>query len=154
VDVATVQDALEQSYQQNRALLSGLKEADLSRPTTNPHWKVRQLAAHIAEDDGGALYIGKLLARGKNARAPGFVVNLMNWWSVRHYRKAGAQQLVDVLDQKHGRLLDWLAGLPAGALDQGGEISQMGRLTTGEFLIKNAEHSREHAAEVRAALGR
>ena len=64
-DLAALRGALEETYRENRALIAGLSDADLERPTPNRRWEVRQLAAHIAEDDGGTLYVGKLLARGR-----------------------------------------------------------------------------------------
>jgi hypothetical protein len=151
---ASIRGALEETYRRNRELIAGLSDADLERPTANPGWRVRQLAAHIAEDDGGTLYVGKLLAQGKNAKAPDFLVNLANWWSLRKHRRARAADLLAVLDRKHQALLAWLDTLTPEDLARGGEISQLGRLTLGEFLIKNSEHSREHGDEVRAALGR
>ena len=154
MEIEAIRGALDETYQENRALIAGLSDADMDRPTPNPRWKVRQLAAHIAEDDGGAVYVGKLLAKGKNAKAPGFVVNLANWWSLRKYRKARASDLLPVIDTKHRELLRWLDTLPSEALVRGGEISQMGRMTLGEFLVKNREHSRAHGADIRAALGK
>src|SRR5947207_393804 len=94
MDVNTIRSGLDATYRENRALIAGLGDADMERPTPNPKWKVRQLAAHIAEDDGGALYVGKLLARGKNAKAPAVVINLANWWSLRKYRKARVADLL------------------------------------------------------------
>ena len=47
-DGTAVQQALNETYQSNRALLSGLNAADMDRPTANSGWKVGQLAAHIA----------------------------------------------------------------------------------------------------------
>jgi len=148
----TIDQALAETYQANRALLSGLRETDLARPTTNPTWRVRQLAAHIAEDDGGSLYVGRLLARGRNAKAPEIMVNLANWWTLRKYKRARPADLVAVLDRKHQELMSWLATLPAEQLAQAGEVSGMGRLTLGEFLVRTGAHSREHAADLRAAI--
>lgn len=148
----SIRAALEQVYQENRALIAGLTEADMERPTPNPKWKVRQLAAHIAEDPAGALYVGKLLARGKNAKAPDFIVNLFNWWGLRKYKKVSAADLVAVLDRRQQDLLTWFDSVPEAALGNGGEVSQVGTVTVGEFLTRNGEHSREHAADIRSAL--
>jgi hypothetical protein len=152
MDRAQIRAALDQVYQENRALISRLSAADLERPTANPKWNVRTLAAHIAEDPAGAVYAGKLLGKGKNARAPAVVVNLANWWSLRRHRRASAADLVDVLDRRQRELLAWFDGLPESALANGGEVSQIGRVTLGEFLIRNGEHSHEHAADIRSAL--
>ena len=152
-DPIAIRAALEETYRENRALIAGLSDPDLERPTSNPRWKVRQLAAHIAEDDGGTVYVGKLLAKGKNAKAPNFVVDLANWWSVRKHKWARAADLVAVLDAKHRELLAWLAALTPEALARGGEESQVGRVTLGEFLMKNRAHSQEHGDDIRAALG-
>lgn len=152
--IGELRKALDATYQENRALIAGLSDADLVRRTPNPKWRVRQLAAHIAEDDGGTVYVGKLLARGKNAKAPDFVVNLANWWGLRKHRKARAADLLPVMDQKHRDLLAWLETLTPEQLQRGGEISQMGRMTLAEFLDRNQQHSREHGNEIRTALGR
>jgi hypothetical protein len=153
-DPATIREALEEAYRENRALLAGRADADLEQPTSTPNWRVRQLAAHIAEDGGGTVYVGNLLARGKNSKAPGFVVDLANWWSLRKYKGARAADLVAVLDRKHGELLAWLETLTPEHLARGGEVSQVGRVTLAEFLEENRAHSRPHGAEIRTALAR
>lgn len=153
VDVTTIRTALEETYRENRALIAGLSDADLGRPTPNPTWRVRQLAAHIAEDDGGTLYVGKQLAKGKNAKAPDVVVNLLNWWSLRKYKKARSADLVAVIDAKHRDLLAWFDSLTPEQLACGGEVSQVGRVTLAEFLLKNRAHSEAHRADIRSALG-
>jgi hypothetical protein len=152
MEIETIRTALEQTYQDNRALIAGLSDTDMDRSTPNPKWKVRQLAAHIAGDDAGALYVAKILAKGKNAKAPDFVINLANWWGLRKYKKATASDLLPVMDEKHRQLMAWLDTVPAEALDKGGEVSQVGRVTLGEFLVKNGDHSREHGADIRTAL--
>jgi len=149
-----LRDALQQIFDENRTLIADLSPSDMARPTANPRWKVRQLAAHIAEDDGGTLYVAKILAKGKNAKAPTFVVNLANWWSLRKYSKAQPADLLAVMDKKHHELAQWLDALPEEALQRGGEVSGMGHVTTSGFLIENCKHSQEHAAELRAALAR
>ena len=154
MELTEVRDVLEQTYQVNRALIAGLSESEFARKTPNPRWRVRQLAAHIAEDDAGTLYVGKLLARGKNAKAPDFVINVANWWSLRKHRKATPATLLAVLDRRHGELMAWLNTLQPEQLERGGEISQLGRLTLAEFLGQNSAHSREHAADICAAIGR
>jgi hypothetical protein len=152
MDKQGIRAVLEQCYQENRALIAGLSEADMERPTPNPKWNVRTLAAHIAEDPAGAVYVGKLLAQGKNAKAPDLVVNVFNWWGLRKYKRAGAADLVAVLDRRQQELLTWLDSAPEQALQNGGQVSQVGTVTLGEFLTRNGEHSREHAADIRSAL--
>jgi hypothetical protein len=147
-----IRAALDQVYQENRALIAGLTDADMDRPTPNPKWNIRKLAAHIAEDPAGAVYVGKLLARGKNARAPDLVVNVANWWGLRKYRNASASDLVAVLDSRQQELLAWFDSVPEEALSNGGKVSQVGEVTLGEFLTRNGEHSREHATDIRSAL--
>jgi hypothetical protein len=154
MDTATLRHALEETHQESRALIAGLSDADLDRPTANPKWRVRQLAAHIAEDDGGTVYVGKLLARGKDAKAPDFVINLANWWGLRKYRRATVAGLLKVKDERHGRLLTWFDTLTPAQLSNRGEISQMGTMTLAEFLTANSAHSRDHGDEIRAALRR
>jgi hypothetical protein len=152
MDADTIRQSLEATYQENRALIAGLNDADLNRPSPNPHWKVRQLAAHVAEDDAGTLYVAKLLAQSKNAKAPDILVNVLNWWGLRKYKRAGVAELLPVMDRGHTELITWLDALPPEALERGGEISGMGRLTLAEFLVQNCEHSRAHAADIRTAL--
>jgi len=152
MDTTTVRQSLEETYRSNRALIAGLAAADLDRRTPNPKWSVRQVAAHIAEDDGAILYVGKQLAKGKNAKAPGVVVNLMNWWTLRKHRRATAPDLLAVLDARHRALLAWLDELPPEAGQRDGEVSGMGRLSLADFLARSGAHSREHAAEIGAAL--
>jgi hypothetical protein len=151
---SSLRDTLEETYRENRALIAGLSDADLMRPAANPKWRVRQLAAHIAEDDGGTLYVGRLLARGKNARAPAFVVNLANWWGLRKHRDARAGSLTRVMDGRHQELMAWFDTLTPEQLASGGVVSGMGRLTLAEFLGASGAHSREHGKEIRDALGR
>jgi len=153
-DIASIRDALEATYRENRALIAALDDADLERRTPNPKWRVRQLAAHIAEDDAGTVYVGRLLAKGKNAKAPDVLINLVNWWGLRKYQKARAAELVAVMDAKHGELLAWLKTLTPAELARGGAVSQVGQVTLGEFLARSPAHSREHGADIRAALGR
>lgn len=153
MDITSIRQALETTYQGNRELIGGLRDADLDRHTSNPRWRVRQLAAHIAGDDAGTLYVGKLLARGKNAKAPDFVVNLANWWWLRKYRRARPADLLTLMDAKHREFLAWLDTVTPEQLEGGGEISKMGRLTLAEFLVQNQQHSREHGDDIRDAIG-
>lgn len=152
-DVDALRQSLEETYQQNRALIAGLSDADLTRPTPNPKWRVRQLAAHIAEDDAGALYVAKLLARGKNAKAPDFVVNLLNWWGLRKYKRATVPELVTVMDERHRALAEWLQAVPPDDWQHGGFVSQVGQVTLAEFLLQNRSHSQDHGDDIRVALG-
>jgi hypothetical protein len=152
MDKLSIRAELEQIYQESRTRIAGLGDDDMRRPTPNPRWQVRQLAAHIAEDPAGTLFVGKLLAKGKNAKAPDFVINLANWWGLRKHRRATAAELLSVLDRRQRELLEWLDSVPEAALDSGGEVSQVGAVTLGEFLTRNGAHSREHAADIRAAL--
>ena len=154
MDTTVICAALEAMYQDNRKLIAGLSATDMQRPTPNPKWNVRQLAAHIAEDAGAMLSVGRLLARGKSAKAPDFVVNLANWWTLRKYGKARPTDLLLVMDANHQQALAWVRGLPSGALSHSGEVSQMGQLTLAEFLVKYPEHSRAHASAIHAALAR
>jgi hypothetical protein len=152
MDKLSIREELEQVYQENRALIAGLCEEDMRLPTPNPRWNVRQLAAHIAEDPAGALFVGRLLAKGKNAKAPGLLIDLANWWGLRKYKQANAAALLSVLDRRQQELLGWFDSVPEAALADGGEVSQVGAVTLGEFLTRNGAHSREHVADIRAAL--
>lgn len=151
-DRGTIRAALENAYHQNCELLATLGDSDLARPTANPGWRVRQLAAHIAEDEGGVLFIGKRLARGKNVKAPAFLVDLLNWWTLRKHRRARPADLLSLIETRHRELMHWLDDLPAESMTRGAEVSQLGWLTVADFLVQSQAHSQQHAADLRAAL--
>lgn len=146
--------AVELAYQEKRSLIAGLSEADLARRTTNPQWGVRQIAAHLAQEDDATIFIGKRLAIGKNATPPAIVVNLANWWTMRRTAHSSAAELVTLLERKHVALNAWLQTLPAEALDRGGVVVGAGRMTLRELLLHGGDHVREHAAEISAALAK
>ena len=148
-----------EDHQARRGLIEGLDAAALDRPTDNPGWTVRDLAAHVASSDEMVLMCAKRLAQGKNVLPvpmPGRVFewmgSRMNGRTVRRHRRDNVTQLVGHLEATHGKAADFLATIPAEGFSRAGTVPSMGRMTLAEVLSTVVEHNREHAAVLRKAL--
>lgn len=153
--------AWDEGYRRTRALLAGLSPADLDRPTANPGWTVRNLAAHIATADDFTAMCVKPLSRGKGLMpipVPSAIVswigNRQNASAVKSLATAGAAELVTALDESHAKATALLDAVPAEGWDRPGKIPLVGTLTLAAFLEFSAGHWDEHSEVLSRARNR
>ncbi|MEX0749482.1 MAG: DinB family protein [Dehalococcoidia bacterium] len=152
-------DELRQSvtsgYEDMRALFGQLTPEAMQRPATDG-WTVAQLAGHIAVSPRGQIFLINRLRKGRNATVPkplAFIVNIRNWWMVRGFKNPTREELISALDDAHGELLACIEGISDEELDNAGTVFNSGYQTVFESVKGGADHSREHAAVLRAAAG-
>jgi hypothetical protein len=153
--IAELREAVTRDYEDARALISRLGADTLARKTPNG-WTIGQLAGHIATSPKGDVFVLDRLSKGKSASLPGalrFAIDLMNWWDVRKYKGMAKEGLLKVAEECHNERFARLNALSDEDLDRGGEVLSMGKLTAYEYMKRSGEHPREHAAEIKKALG-
>lgn len=153
--LAELRDGLTRDYEETRALLQRLGDDTLARRAPNG-WTVGQLAGHIATSPQGVGFVVSRLRKGGNATVPGplaFVVDLRNWWQGRKYNKTSKSALLAAAEGAYNDAVAYVNGISNEELDRGGEVLGMGKLTTYEFIKRNSDHQRDHATELKQAIG-
>jgi hypothetical protein len=151
--------AWEQSVAEARRTLTGLDASQLARPTPNPGWDVRALAAHIATADDFVPFCAKKLAAGKNvlpipipAFIEDFIGRIGNKSTVKRHRVADAAALVAALDASHAKAKVAIEAIPEAGWTRPGKVPGAGRQTLATFIQAQASHANEHLEVLRQAL--
>jgi len=150
-----LRDILTNHYEDMRALIGGLRDADLDRKTDNG-WSVRLLAGHIAASPTGDIYVLDRLTVDRNATIPkplAFVLDIMNSVNGRRFRKASKADLLTEQESQYNALFAHVTALSEAQLDGRGSVFGMGELSAFEYLMQTPSHGREHAASIRSAIG-
>ena len=153
--LAELRDRLAADYEDTRALLQRLGDDTLKRTAPNG-WSVGELAGHIAVSPDGVAFVVNRLRAGKNATLPAplaFLVDLTNWWEKRKFSKTSKSDLLAAAEGAYTKAVAYVNGLSGDELDRGGEVLGMGKLTIYEFINRNGDHQRDHAAELKQAIG-
>jgi len=150
-----LRDSVTRDYREMRELLSQLTP-EMMRLRATDGWTVAQLAGHIAVSPRGLMFVLNRLRKGRNVRVPkplAFVVNIRNWWMVRKFSNPTRDELLAALDDAHEALLAYISGLGEEELDRGGQFLDDGYQTVYENVMRSTDHSHEHAAVLRDAIG-
>ncbi len=149
-------NVLDETDRETRAFFEGLSDEDLSKRTDESNWTVGQLAGHIAQVPW-AMYVVRRLSQNKDASPPGplgFVLHLGNWWNARRAHVTSSAQLINTWTSAYAGYRRHIESLPEDVLEHGGQVTGRGRMTVADFVRSSPDHTREHAATIRRALGR
>lgn len=152
---AELRDIITAGYEESRALIERLTEADLAQ-RTDTGWTVAQTAGHIARSPGGDVFVAKRLSAGKNATLPRFLwfaIDIRNYLGVRGYKTAARGDLLREFEGGHNKLFGFVNELTDEDLDRAGTVLGRGRMTAYEYLRQSPAHANEHADGIRRAIG-
>jgi len=133
-----------------REALHGADAGTISRPGPEG-WSIRDVLAHLADAElVRCTRIRFILAEDEPLIIP-FDEEL--WKRRLHYLWRSPEASIALFDQLRFTMLEILRQLDMKSWDKSGVTPGGERLTVGELLIRGANHSEEHAAQVRALRG-
>ncbi|MCS6802106.1 MAG: DinB family protein [Chloroflexota bacterium] len=137
------------------ALLDSLAPDEWERRTaTRDRWTVRETVSHIVTGEAGNLAIARGIAEGKDMYRPDFDLDRYNRRAIEKSAHRSPEDLRADLRARRQETLAFLEQLDEAALQRAGRRTTGERTTVAEVFRRIAEHQREHAAEIRAAVGR
>jgi hypothetical protein len=133
------------------AAVAGVTEEELDRPPADPDsWSARQVAHHLADSEAMAyIRLRRLLAEDSPVIA-GY--DEPEWARRLHYDRPIASSLA-VLAAVRAASLQLLESLTPDEWTRSGTHSDSGPYAVDDWLEIYAEHSHDHAAQIRAARG-
>jgi hypothetical protein len=133
------------------AAVAGVTEEALDRPPADPDsWSARQVAHHLADSEAMAyIRLRRLLAEDSPVIA-GY--DEPEWARRLHYDRPIASSLA-VLAAVRAASLQLLESLTPDEWTRSGTHSDSGPYAVDDWLEIYAEHSHDHAAQIRAARG-
>lgn len=138
-------------------ILSALGEADWATPVHSTEaggWTVRDLLAHLADSEKGQTGQIRRLVAGAQTLPPDFDLARWNRRTVEKRAGQAPAELLAEVQRAYADLLILLDGLAEADLDKVGRHASGEQLTAEAYFRRIANHRAEHAAEIRAALGR
>lgn len=135
--------------------VAGLTEQDLARSAGHASdWTVKDLIGHLAYAEGSMIPLAQGGAAGEaRKQPPDFDIDRWNESRIRRAREQGVPQLLERLALSREQLLGLLDTLGDDDLDRPVyHPTQHNTTVEGIFRII-AGHERQHAEEIRAAVG-
>ena len=150
---AALRADLAAALQEVLALVADLPPEHWERRTpTADGWTVRDTLSHLVTGEAGNLFIARGIAAGQDLYRPDFDLDRYNRRNIEKHAARTPQELLTELQRVRQETLTFLDSLDEATL------LREGRRTTGEWTTvegvfrRIADHQREHAAEIRAAL--
>jgi hypothetical protein len=132
--------------------LDGATDGELDRPPADPtSWTARQVAHHLADSEAMAYIRLRRLIAEDEARIAGY--DEPEWARRLHYDRPIAPSLA-VLAAVRTSSLQLLASLTDEEWDRAGTHTESGPYSVMDWLRIYADHSHDHAAQIRTALAR
>jgi uncharacterized protein (TIGR03083 family) len=146
---------LEASLRELETLLDRLTPDEWATATaTADRWTVRDTVSHLVTGEAGNLAIARGLAAGLEMYRPDFDLARYNRRNIEKNAERTPEQLRDDLRAVRRQTLEFLDGLREADLQRAGRRTTGEETTVAEVFQRIADHQREHAAEIRAAIGR
>ncbi|NUQ39017.1 MAG: DinB family protein [Caldilineales bacterium] len=149
-------EAIRQRMQEARALLldaaAHIDDATAGASTENPHWRVRDILAHVAGSEMGLVRTAERFLAGGEL-TPGFDLDL---WNQRQIEKRQEREIAELLAElEASRAAAWrlLDALDAAQLAVTGRHPAGFRTSVAGIFYTIANHELDHGNELRAALG-
>jgi hypothetical protein len=150
LDRATLLDQFRTGYADVEAALAGASEAELDRPAADGGWTAREVAHHLADSEATAyVRLRRLIAEDQpfiqGYDEPEYARRL-------HYDRPIASSLA-VLRGVREASLSLLESLTPAEWERSGTHQESGEYSVYSWLRIYANHSHDHANQIRAARG-
>jgi hypothetical protein len=150
MDRATLLAQFRTGYAAVEAALEGITDAELDHPPPDGGWTARQVAHHLADSEATAyVRLRRLIAEDdpfiQGYDEPGYARRL-------HYDRPIASSLA-VLRGVRASSLSLLESLSPAEWDRRGTHAESGAYSVDRWLEIYANHSHDHAEQIRAAKG-
>jgi hypothetical protein len=132
-----------------RAALAGHTEADLDRRAPDGGWSARMVVHHLADSESNAYIRLRRLVAEESPAIIGYDEEL--WASRLHYDRPIEASLA-VLGAVRAASLQLLETLGPDEWERAGTHSESGRYAIDDWLRIYADHSHDHAAQIRGAI--
>ncbi len=146
---------VEARHAQSWPILSGLSQADLSRPVYShgeTTWSVLQVVAHLADAERGLLGQVQRLAAGGVTVPEDFDLERWNRAAVAKRAAQPLPELLEEIESTYRETLAFIDSLEEHQLDLVGRHARGDLASVEAFLIRTAEHRARHAADIQHAL--
>jgi hypothetical protein len=128
--------------------LAGITEADLDRPQPGDEWTARQVVHHLADSESMAyIRLGRLIAEDEPI-IHGY--DEPEWARRLHYERA-IEASVAVVRAVRSASLQLLETLTPAEWARTGTHSESGPYSVGRWLETYADHTHDHADQIRRA---
>jgi hypothetical protein len=134
-----------------RAALASATDEELDRPAPDGGWTARQVAHHVAESEATAYVRLRRLVAEESPVIVGYDEELFAHRN--HYERPIASALA-VVEAVRASSLELLEALTDEEWQRSGSHSESGRYTIDDWLRIYASHPRDHARQIRTAIGR
>ena len=142
---------------ESMAVLSNLEDKDLATPvysTEAGNWTVREVVAHLADSERGQLGQIQRLAASQQTIPPDFDLNRWNKRAVEKRADKTVRELLADIQEAYSQQLAVLDMVTEADLDKQGRHPRGDEPTLETFFRHLAQHRAQHAAEIKAAIGR
>ncbi len=151
-DLAALVSAYRAATEQFLLVARALTEADLDRTPAEPDgWTPRMVIHHVADSETNSyVRLRRLLAEPTGTTIQGY--DEAQWARALHYDRPVAASLAvfRAVRDSSAELLDLIT---AGDLARAGVHTETGPYTLADWLDTYVAHARDHAEQIRAALG-
>jgi hypothetical protein len=117
-------------------------------------WKARDVLAHLAVSESGQLGQLTRCIAGEVTVPDDFDLHRFNRRSVQKQAETSIEELLNIIERDHARVLDALAATADSDLDKTGRHARGDTISVHEFFHRITEHRRQHAEELQRALNR
>jgi hypothetical protein len=150
MDRAALLEQFRGGYAAVETVLASFTDAELDHPAPDGGWAARQVVHHLADSEATAyVRLRKLIAEDdpviQGYDEPEFARRL-------HYERPIASSLA-VLRAVRAASLELLESLTPAEWDRKGKHAESGSYSVDRWLEIYANHSHDHAAQIRAARG-
>ncbi len=150
-DRATLIDRFRGGAAALRAALADVTDEDLDRPAPDGGWTARQVAHHVAESEATAYVRLRRLVAEDSPEIVGYDEGL---FARRNHYERPITAALAVVEAVRASSLELLEALTDEEWERSGSHSDSGPYTIDDWLRIYASHPRDHAEQVRRALGR
>jgi hypothetical protein len=149
-DRAALLERFASGYDDVEDALSGVDEADLDRDPGGGEWTARQVVHHLADSEAMAYIRLRRLIAEDEPLIQGY--DEPEWARRLHYQLPIEESLA-VLRAVRGASLALLEALTPAEWERTGTHSESGAYSVDRWLGIYAEHSHDHAEQIRRARG-
>ena len=150
MDRAALMDRFRAGYAQVEAALAGITDAELDHPAPDGGWTARQVTHHLADSEATAYVRLRRLIAEDDPLIQGY--DEPEYARRLHYDRPIASSLA-VLRGVRESSLSLLESLTPEEWERGGTHEESGAYSVDRWLEIYANHSHEHAEQIRAARG-